>query len=518
MTWINEVDEIKHRRQLAKQMGGRENVDRQHQRGKLTIRERIDRLADSDSFHEYYSLCGSAVYEDDKLIEFVPKAFVAGTCRLNGRKVFLNGGDITVRGSLSDFMAGGFGHEMKPNEYAREWQLPYVRLLDAVGGSVKTFAEIGRTYLPDGNIWETVDADLLTMVPVVSAVLGSVAGLPAVEACLSHFNVMVRRISQLFPGGPPVVKAALGQEITKEELGGEQVHAYRSGVVDNLADSEEEAFEMIRRFLGYLPDNVWESAPRIPTDDDPNRREEALLSIIPRSPRETYDPYVILQGALDRDSFFEIAPCYGRSRITGLGRVNGYPVGIIMNNNKWMGGSTDVAAGNKAVRLIQLCEMFHLPIISFADEPGFLVGPDSELQGIERAGARLVTTVCRSKVPWITFMLRQVYGVAGQCQHRPTGMFRRYAWPSGKWGSMHVAGGTAAAYRRVIDSSENPEETRKEIEKSLKTLASPFKTAEATGVDIIDPRETRPLLCEFIEDAQKIVKTQLGLSTMPFLP
>ncbi len=415
-------------------------------------------------------------------------------------------------------MSGGFGHEMKPNEYAREWRLPYIRLLDAVGGSVKTFAEMGRTYLPDGNYWESVDADLLTMVPVASAVLGSVAGLPAVEACLSHFNVMVRGISQLFPGGPPVVKAALGQEITKEELGGEQIHAYNSGVVDNLAESEEEAFHMIRRFLSYLPDNVWEMPPRVMSNDDPRRRDEALLSIIPRSQRESYDPYVILQGALDRDSFFEISPFYGRSRLTGLGRVNGYPVGVMINNSKWLGGSTDVTAGNKVVRLIQLCEMFHLPIVSFADEPGFLVGLDSELQGIERAGARLVTSVCRSRIPWITFILRQVYGVAGQCQHRPTGMYRRYAWPSGKWGSMHVAGGTAAAYRRIIDESQNPEETRKEIEKSLKNLSSPFKTAEATGIDIIDPRETRALLCEFIEDAQKIVKTQLGPSIMPFLP
>ena len=517
MTWQKEVDEIKHRKKLAEQMGGPEGIERQRKRGKLTIRERIDLLVDPDSFQEYNALAGYAVYDDDELQRFTPKASVQGLCKLNGRKVVVAGGDFTVRAEHGGLMVG-LGREPYPNERSRDWRLPHVRLLDAVGGSVKTFADIGRTYFPDGNIWSEIDVELLAMVPVVSAVLGSVAGLPAVQACFAHFNVMVKGISQLFPGGPPVVKAALGQEITKEELGGEQVHVYKSGVVDNLAETEEEAFQMIRQFLSYLPDNVWETAPRIESNDDPNRRDEELLSLIPRDRREPYDPYVVLDGVLDKESFFEISPFYGRARITGLGRVNGYPVGVMANNINFLGGATDVSAGNKVMRLLQLCDTFHLPIVSFVDEPGFMVGLDSELQGIERAGARLVATVCRSKMPWIAFIMRQVYGVAGQCQHRPSGMYRRYAWPSGRWGSMHIAGGASAAYRRIIDADDNPEEKRKEIEKMLKGLNSPFKTAEAAGTDMIDPRETRSLLCEFVEEAQGILKTQLGQTSAPYLP
>jgi acetyl-CoA carboxylase carboxyltransferase component len=167
---------------------------------------------------------------------------------------------------------------------------------------------------------------------------------------------------------------------------------------------------------------------------------------------------------------------------------------------------------------MQLCETFHLPLLSLADEPGFHVGLESEKQGIERAGARLMSMVCLSRMPVCTVVVGRLYGVAGQCQHRPSGMFRRYAWPSANWGSMHIAGGAAAAYRREIDNASDPEAKRQEIEARLNRIASPFRTAEATGQDIIDPRDTRPLLCEFVEDAQTILREQLGPPAMPYLP
>jgi acetyl-CoA carboxylase carboxyltransferase component len=187
------------------------------------------------------------------------------------------------------------------------------------------------------------------------------------------------------------------------------------------------------------------------------------------------------------------------------------------NDCRHKGGTTDVAAGNKVIRLLKLCDTFHLPIVSFADEPGFMVGLESELEGIERAGASLVAQTCMSKMPWITFVIGRLYGVAGQCHHRPSGMFRRYCWPSANWGSMHIAGGASAAYRREIESAPDPEARREEIEARLQAIASPFRTAEATGQDIIDPRDTRAMLCDFVEDAQKILKSQLGM-TVPFMP
>jgi acetyl-CoA carboxylase carboxyltransferase component len=517
MSWQKEIDELARRRALAAEMGGAEGIARQHQRGKLTVRERIAALADPGSFQEIMGLTGNGEYTDGELTAFTPKPMVEGICTLGGRKVMVSGGDFTVRGGSAS-TRGGLGQEAASNVRAREWRIPYVRLLDAAGGSVRSFEEMGRTYLPDGNIWSAIDVELLSTAPVVSAVMGSVAGLPAINACLAHFNLMLKDKSQLFPGGPPVVKAALGYDISKEDLGGDAIHTRVSGCIDNLADDEAHAFELIRRYLSYLPGNVWELPPRLSVDDDPNRRDEALLAAIPRDRRKVYEPRRIIEAVVDRGSFFEIAPLYGRARVTGLARLDGYAVGVMANNPKHAGGSTDVAAGNKVMRLMQLCNTFHLPLVSFADEPGFMVGLESEKQGIERAGARLVAMTTSSWMPWLTIVVGKLYGVAGQCQHRPSGMFGRYAWPSANWGSMHIAGGAAAAYRREIEAAPEPEAKRAEIEARLNAIASPFRTAEATGQDIIDPRDTRPLACQFVADAQRVLTTQLGPPRIPYLP
>lgn len=514
MVWEPELDELKHRESLAEQMGGKDGVEKQHARGKLTVRERIAALTDPGSFQEIGKLAGVASYEGQDLKSLRPANIITGVASIDGRKVALSGGDFTVRGGAADANIGNKSSYML--RLAHEWRIPYITLLDATGGSVRTFEQIGRTYIPDTNDYCAINGELLNMVPVVAAVLGSVAGLPAVQACLSHFNVMVKGISQIFPGGPPVVKAALGYDITKEELGDERTQVTEGGVVDNLAASEDEAFSMIKRFLGYLPSNVWEMPPRTAATDDPNRREEKLLSVIPRRSTRSYNPYQILKYVLDQDSLFEIAPLYGRSRITALARVNGCPVGVMINNPMYLGGSMDVAAGNKTIRFLQLCNTFHLPMVYFADEPGFMVGIEAQKQGIVRAGAKMVLATCATKMPWITFIIRQLYGVAGQNHKRPGGMYKRVAWPSGNWGSMHIAGGAAAAYRREIESAPDPAAKQKEIEKMLEAVASPFRSAEAFDIEeIIDPRETRPLLCDFIETAQSIIKTQLGPTAGP---
>lgn len=518
MTWAQEVEEILRRRALASQMGGAEGIERQHGRGKLTVRERIDLLSDPKSFQEFMALTGGAVYKDGALAEFTPKPYVGGMCRINGRRAILSGDDFTIRGATgSGAEVGAVGAEMGPVQRAREWRVPYVRLIDSGGGSVASFEHLGRSYLPDGNAFLHNDVSLLSLVPVVSAVLGAAAGIRALETRLAHFSVMPREIGQVFAGGPPVVKAALHQDVTKEDLGGWLVHATQSGVVDNVADSERDAFEQVRRFLSYLPQSVYEMPPRGEASDR-DRREEDLLSIIPRERRRIYDVHRLINLIVDDDSFFEIAPLYGRGRITGLARVGGYPIGLMANNPKFGGGATDVAGGEKVIRLIRLCDTFHLPLVSLADEPGVAVGEQSERAGIESAGARLVCAVCDSRMPWITVVVRQLFGLGGACHHRPSGMFRRYAWPSARWGSMHIEGGASAAFRRLIESAPDPEARRLEIEEQLKLLESPFRTAEATGQDIIDPRETRPLLIEFLEEAQPILASQLGPPPNPWRP
>jgi acetyl-CoA carboxylase carboxyltransferase component len=518
MSWKPEIDELARRLELMAEMGGPEGIARQHSRNKLTVRERLPLLADPGTFEEFGRLRGEGSYDTHGELEnFTPQGKVDGMCRIDGRKVIVTAGDFTVRGGSGGSHNGGLGEELSASERALEWRLPYVRLIDNAGGSVRSFETLGRTYLPDANSFSHVDVNLLSTVPVVSAVLGAAAGIGALHTSLAHWNVMVEN-TQVFPGGPPVVKAALGYDITKEDLGGPQVHVRESGVVDNFAATEVEALAMIRRFLSYLPSSVDEMAPRGDTSDPVDRRADELLDLVPREPRRVHNAHKLIELVVDTGSFFPIAPLYGRARITGLARVNGYPVGVMANDPMFLGGATDVAAGLKAARLMQLCETFHLPLVDLADEPGLMVGLDSEKQGIERAGARLVCITNACRMPWITIVIRRLYGVGGQTHHRATGMFRRYAWPSARWGSMHIAGGASAAYRREIEAAEDPDAKRQEIEDRLNKLGSPFRTAEATGQDIIDPRDTRPLVADFVEDAQRVLVRQLGPPLIPYFP
>ena len=331
MSWQSELDEMERRAELARQMGGPDSVAFHHGRGKLTVRERIDLLTDPGEFQETGVLAGNPQWDGNELSGLMPANSVVGVARINGRKVAVQGDDFTIRGGSADGMIGTKGGWAQRHAYMN--RIPYVRLLDATGGSVKHFEQLGRTYVvgPEVGGGTGVD-DLLWHMPVVNVVLGSVAGAPAVIAADGHFNVMVKGTSQLFVGGPPVVKASRGLEISKEELGGEDVHVYGNGVVQNLAETEADAMQQARRFLSYLPQNVWEMPPRIEPTDDPERREEKLVSIIPRNIRRIYNARRILDWVLDKDSFFEIQPHWGKSRITGLARVDGYPVGVMINN------------------------------------------------------------------------------------------------------------------------------------------------------------------------------------------
>ncbi len=511
MSWQPELDEIRRREELARLMGGRANIERQHSAGRLTVRERIDRLLDPGSFHETGALAGQTKYDaQGNLIAFTPSNFVAGTGRIEGRGVVVGGDDFTVRGGAADASIGNkMGHAEK---VARGLRMPMIRLVDGTGGggSVKTIEQIGRTYVPANPAWDTITA-MLGEVPVVGACLGPVAGLGAVRVVTSHFSVMVRGSSQLFVAGPPVVERGVGEKVSKEQLGGHAIHARGSGAVDNEVESEEEAFAMIRRFLSYLPSSAWQVPPRAAASDDPKRREEELLSIIPRDRRRSFDVRRILNLVFDRESCFEIGFYYGRPLVTGLARLNGYPVGVIANDPKQGGGAPNAAACDKMVRLVDVCDTFHIPIVNFVDNPGFLIGSAAERAGTVRAGARALVAVYQATMPWISILIRRCFGVAGAGHGNAQGLNLRYAWPSGDWGSLPIEGGVQAAYRRDIESSPDPDARRREIEDSLNQFRSPLRTAEAFGVEeIIDPRDTRPLLCEWIEAAYALLPSELG--------
>ena len=511
MSWQAEMDEIRRREAIAREMGGAENVGRQHAAGRLTVRERIERLLDAGSFHEIGALAGRAVYDESgALSSFTPSNFVTGTGRIDGRKVVVGGDDFSVRGGAADAAVGDkMGHGEK---LARGLRIPMVRLVDGTGGggSVKTIEQIGRTYVPANPAWDTITA-MLGEVPVVGACLGPVAGLGAVRVVTSHFSLMVRGSSQLFVAGPPVVERGVGEKVSKEELGGYEIHARGSGAVDNEVSSEEEAFTAIRRFLSYLPSSVWQAPPRTVSDDDPKRREDDLISIIPRDRRRAYDVRRILAAVFDRDSFFEIGFYYGRPVVAGLARLNGHPVGVMANDPRHGGGAPNAPACDKMIRLVDICDTFHIPVVNFVDNPGFLIGSAAERAGTIRAGARALVAIYQASMPWVSILIRRCYGVAGAGHGNAQSLNLRYAWPSGDWGSLPIEGGVQAAYKRDIESSPDPNARRREIEETLNQFRSPLRTAEAFGVEeIVDPRDTRPLLCEWIEGAYGMLPSELG--------
>src|SRR5215216_2003089 len=495
---------------MARQMGGTANVERQHSSGKLTVRERIEQLLDAESFHEVGVLAGKATYEEGQMVSFVPSNYVMGTGRIDGRRVVVGGDDFTVRGGAADARVGdkaGYAEKL-----ARELRLPIIRLVDGTGGggSVRMLETMQRTYVPANPTWDVVVA-LMNEVPVVGACMGSVAGLGAVRVVTSHFSLMVKGTSQLFVAGPPVVERGVGQKVTKEELGGSHIHARGSGAVDNEVESEEEAFVAIRQFLSYLPSNVWQVPPHWPGHDDPDRREEDLLSIIPRDRRQAYDVRRLLALVLDRYSFFEIGRYYGRPLVTGLARLDGYPVGVMANDPQQGGGGLDAPGSEKMTRFVDLCDTFHLPVVNFVDQPGFLIGTAAERAGTARYGARAMAAVYQASVPWVSIILRRVFGVAGAAHGNAQGLNLRYAWPSGDWGSLPIEGGVMAAYRREIEASPDPDARRREIEQMLNALRSPFRTAEAFGIEeVIDPRDTRSLLCEWVATAYERLPSELG--------
>ena len=496
MTWQPELDELKRRQDATLALGGPEKVARHRGNGKLTVRERIAALLDADSFQEIGSASGFAQYDaDNRLSSFTPTNQIMGRGKIDGRTVAVSGDDFTVRGGAND---GGVLEKLVYAErMALELRIPLVRLVDGTGGggSVKTIETIGRTYVPAVPGWEYAVMNMAT-VPVVGLALGSVAGLGAARVATSHYSLMVEGISQIFAAGPPVV-ARTGETVTKDQLGGTAIHG-RNGTVDDVVASEAEAFARTRRFLSYLPPSVHGLPPRATPADDPARAEDWLSSAVPRDPRKVYKMRPIVDALVDQGSFFEIGRAWGKSVITGLARLDGWPVALIASDPYHYGGAWTAHASEKLVRFIDLAQTFHLPVVHLVDIPGFRIGVQAEEEATIRVGSRAMAAVYQATVPWCSILVRRAFGVAGAA-HQSTGRFNvRYAWPSGEWGSLPIAGGLEAAYKADLAAAADPQARLAEIEARLKQFTSPFRTAEQFMVEeIIDPRATRRLLTEF---------------------
>jgi acetyl/propionyl-CoA carboxylase alpha subunit/acetyl-CoA carboxylase carboxyltransferase component len=553
-TWAPLLSQIARLQGIAAERFAPESRDpgvvRQRSRGKLTCRERIDLLLDAGSFREVGSVAGFASYsEDGEIADFTPANHVGGWGKIEGRQVIVCADDFTSRGGHSDGAIGAKASYL--DRLALELRTPSIRLLDGSsgGGSVASMVPAqrkegesaaqessgaitagrprvtgtGGSFLP-GHLGSTMYAEQLSTVPVVNVLLGSVVGIGAAKAVLGHFSVMVRDIAQLFVAGPPVVSHAMGYDITKEDLGGWQVHC-TNGSVDNLAETEEEAVAQTRRFLSYLPSNVYEAPPVLPprSSDPADRRNEELFTLIPRKRTTTFDIRRAIRLMADEGSFFEVGPLWGTDQVTGFVRFNGHPLGVIASDSRHINGGALTADGcSKLIRHLDLCDLFHIPVLNLVDNPGFAVGLEHETTGTIRKGGEWMIAFAQVRVPLFTVLMRRSFGVAGNNYATPqSSPSVRIAWPAADVGGIPPEGGIEAAYKRQLAEAPDPEALRAELYARIESARGPLGPLSRFQLEeIVDPRDTRRLVCEWVPNAYRIAsqQAQQGPRAIQFRP
>jgi acetyl/propionyl-CoA carboxylase alpha subunit/acetyl-CoA carboxylase carboxyltransferase component len=536
-TWQKMLDDVDTLRGLAHERlapgSDDPGVVRQRNRGKLTCRERIDLLLDDGSFREVGSVAGFTSRDEYGDIEaFTPANHVGGWGEIEGRTSIVCADDFTSRGGHSDGAIGEKSGYL--DRLSIELGIPSIRLLDGSsgGGSVASMVpkqaksgdssakessgaiKAGRprveagggSFLP-GSLGSTMYARQLTEVPVVNMLLGSVVGLGAAKAVLGHFSVMVRDIAQLFVAGPPVVSHAMGYDITKEELGDWRIHC-TNGSVDNLAETEEDAVAQTRRFLSYLPANVFEAPPVLPprTDDPADRSEEELFTIVPRKRTTTFDIRRVIELMADKGSFFEIGGLWGTDQVTGFVRFNGYPMGVIASDSRHVNGGALTADGcDKLIRHLDLCDLFHIPVLNLIDNPGFAVGIEHEVAGTIRKGGEWMVAFGQVQIPIFTVLMRRSFGVAGNNYATPrSAPTVRVTWPAADVGGIPPEGGIEAAYKRQLAEAEDPVALRAELNARIESARGPIGPMNKFQIEeMIDPRHTRRYICEWAPIAHR---------------
>ena len=538
-TWRPMLDEVNTLRRLAIERLKPESKDpgvvRQYSRGKLTCRDRVMLLLDKDSFREVGSIAGFASYDEHgEIAAFTPANSIGGWGEVNSRTLIVCADDFTSRGGHSDgAIAAKSGYL---DQLSIEMRMPSIRMLDGSsgGGSVASMVPAqkkegdssakesqgaisagkprvaggGGSFLP-GHLGSTMYTEQLATVPVVNLLLGSVVGLGAAKAVLGHFSVMVRDIAQLFVAGPPVVSHAVGYDITKEELGGWHIHC-TNGSVDNLAETEEEAVVMTKQFLSYLPSSVYEAPPiKEPDPADPvDRWEEELFTLISRKRVTTFDMRRAITLMADKNSFFEIGGLWGTDQITGFVRFNGHPLGVIASDSRHVNGGALTADGcDKLKRHLDLCDLFHIPVLNLIDNPGFAVGVEHEIAGTIRKGGEWMVAFAQVKVPIFTVIMRRSFGVAGNNFATPrAAASMRVVWPATDAGGIPPEGGIEAAYKRQLAEAEDPEALRAELYARIESARGPVGPLSKFQMEeMIDPRETRRYVCEWVKMAYSVV-------------
>lgn len=504
--WDTLLGELEQRRRFANAMGGPERLERERENGRSSARDRIGRLSDAGTFHELGSL---TTMPTGPGAPPQPTSFICGLARIDGRPVAVGAEDFTVQGGATGVQLarhkgplGGFIEEL-----AFAYEVPLVLLLQGVGGSVMAQEAKGFSpLLPGMSLFPMLE--LLGRVPVVAGVFGPTAGSSAARAAAAHFSIMSEPNGCLFVGGPPVVKEAIGVDIDKMTLGGADVHARGSGVIDNVAQDEDELIATMRRFLSYLPSNVRSLPPRAEDRPAPARPPDEILNVVPANGRRPYDVRELIECLVDAESVLEVAPAYGRSLCAALVRIDGHPVGMLASDPRHLAGALDGAAAEKQARFVELCDTFHLPLVYLADVPGFMVGPESERTGVLRRGLRAIQAIHRASVPVFTVQVRRSFGLAANATGNSHGNSIRYAWPTGQWGDMPAPGGVEAAFGQQIKNSDDPAAMRAQLLKRFGEIDSMWRTVELFGgvEEVIDPRETREVLQTMVKLAYETAR------------
>jgi len=475
----------------AEQAGGADRIEKQHEAGKLTARERIDLFLDPGTFVEVDKMvthaCTNFGMENQKI---VGDGMVTGYGKVDGRLVYVYAYDFTVfGGSLSRSNADKI---IKVTKLAMKMGAPLIGLNDSGGARIQ---EGVRSLAGYGDIFY-LNVKASGVIPQISSIMGPCAGGSVYSPALTDFIFMVKDTSYMFVTGPDVIKTVTHESVTKEELGGAMTHNAKSGVAHFLGNDDEHTLMMIRELLSFLPSNNLETPPTVPTTDNPERDESELQELIPVDPNKPYDMKVIIKSVADDHHFFEVMPHYAGNVIIGFMRLNGHSVGVVANQPDYLAGVLDINSSVKAARFVRFCDAFNIPIVSFVDVPGFLPGTIQEYGGIIKHGAKLLYAYAEATVPKITLITRKAYGGAYDVMSsKHLGSDVNYAYPTAEIAVMGPEGAVNIIFRGDTDA----EAKAKRVEDYRDNFANPYQAAELGYIDeIINPRETRKKLIQAV--------------------
>jgi len=489
----DKITELEQRKEQARSAGSPRAIERQHEKGKLLARERLELLLDPGSFHELDLLARHRAHAAGLEERPYTDGVVTGWGTIDDRKVFVYSQDFTVfGGALGEVFAEKI-HKLM--DLALKTGAPVIGLNDGAGARIQEGVVSLASY--GGIFWRNVQSS--GVIPQISVVLGPCAGGAVYSPAMTDFIFMVRETSHMFITGPDVVKTVTGEDVTLEELGGAASHASKSGVATFVSADEKSCLADVRYLLGFLPQNNLGEAPRVESEDDPLRSCESLRTILPASSNLPYDMKKVIAEVVDNGDFFEYFPNWAKSIVCGFSRIDGHSVGIVGNQPMVLAGVLDIESSEKAARFVRTCDAFNIPIVTFVDVPGFLPGVDQEYGGIIRHGAKLLYAYCEATVPRIQVITRKAYGGAYVVMNsKSIGADLAYAWPSAELAVMGPQGAVEIVYRRELQQAADPAARRAQlVAEYTEKYANPYLAAERGFVDdVIDPAETRIKLVE----------------------